>query len=562
MLGTFRRSSRRIGSMATAGGLKNDPSEGPPPDERRLEELQDALRKVLASNSFAGSRRLRQLLSYLAQAAMDGRTDLTQYEIAEELFHRSEDFNPSEDASVRKLVSHLRRKLDEYYATEGRNDPTLISLPSRSYLPRIRSRAPTLAAAPVAAGLTAPSRPYFIGFLLGLLPLLLAAALWSIRSEPGRTFPPGAAAIRTARGDICGPGLDIAPGAVRLGPPIGPSEEFTGAMAFAPEYPTQQAGIMAFDGPDRFVRLGRHFKTRALIEFGIETAGAYRGPESWFEFDLHAQRGSFRWFTIRRLGNRYVAFVSPDGFDWRPFGGPLEHGTPGLDPLAAIYAFNGRTDNPAAEAVFHSLGVGPSFHHRAEGPLNAGEFAGWRTSSGCTEPPDARIRGDALETGFSPRSMNCIWTLSRETPQSDWSFSTLLDFVPAAGSSAGLRLEGAQGSVSISRRDLGGGSILMELPHDDDARIPDFRGLPPLFLRLRLVKGTLSASVSRDGERFLPIPREVSAAKLGALRRIGIFTSVAHWASPGERPPARFYRIQQDVETLAPLPGSASGGGR
>ena len=72
-------------------------------------------------------------------SAPDGPpVDLVQLEV--ELFGRGESFDPQTDAIVRTEVSRLRAKLRTYYNTDGRDDPVIIDLPTRSYTPVFKSR--------------------------------------------------------------------------------------------------------------------------------------------------------------------------------------------------------------------------------------------------------------------------------------------------------------------------------------------------------------------------------------------------------------------------------------
>ena len=56
----------------------------------------------------------------MANASLEGRSTVDQYEIAKEVLGRSAEFNPWDDATVRKLATRLRQKLDEYDAGSGR----------------------------------------------------------------------------------------------------------------------------------------------------------------------------------------------------------------------------------------------------------------------------------------------------------------------------------------------------------------------------------------------------------------------------------------------------------
>lgn len=106
-----------------------------------IEDCEQQIRRILDSPLFSGSKRLSEFVSFSARAAMEGRTEIDQYEVASEVLNRAEDFNPLDDASVRKLASQVRAKLEEYFQEQGVTDPVLVSLPRRSYVLRFRANA-------------------------------------------------------------------------------------------------------------------------------------------------------------------------------------------------------------------------------------------------------------------------------------------------------------------------------------------------------------------------------------------------------------------------------------
>ena len=103
--------------------------------EENAEACRRQVQRILASHEFVTSRQLRDFLQYVSEAAFEGRTHLDQIEIAEKVLQRGKDFNPLDDASVRKLGTALRQRLDRFYETDGSQDPVRISLPVRSYVP-------------------------------------------------------------------------------------------------------------------------------------------------------------------------------------------------------------------------------------------------------------------------------------------------------------------------------------------------------------------------------------------------------------------------------------------
>jgi len=101
----------------------------PQPDDLRLE-----VARLLASPMFSHSDAMRRLLAYLAEKAAAGQTEgLKEFTIGVEAFHKPSDYSPQEDPTVRVVASKLRRRLDEYYATEGAARPYRIEIPKGHY---------------------------------------------------------------------------------------------------------------------------------------------------------------------------------------------------------------------------------------------------------------------------------------------------------------------------------------------------------------------------------------------------------------------------------------------
>lgn len=106
------------------------------------ESILGELSRVLASEQFAGMERSSMLLRFLVREALAGHgARMKEYTIATEALGRSESFDPRTDPIVRAEVSRLRSRLEQYYATEGENDPLVILLPRGSYLPQFQNHA-------------------------------------------------------------------------------------------------------------------------------------------------------------------------------------------------------------------------------------------------------------------------------------------------------------------------------------------------------------------------------------------------------------------------------------
>ncbi|HEX4808010.1 MAG TPA: malectin domain-containing carbohydrate-binding protein [Bryobacteraceae bacterium] len=85
---------------------------------------------------FARSPRLTKLLAYICKKYFEGKADrLSELTIAIEVFGRSLNFDRSQDAIARVEAHRLRKKLKEFYETEGKDHAVHISLQLGSYVP-------------------------------------------------------------------------------------------------------------------------------------------------------------------------------------------------------------------------------------------------------------------------------------------------------------------------------------------------------------------------------------------------------------------------------------------
>ncbi|WP_047495728.1 hypothetical protein [Terriglobus sp. TAA 43] len=90
--------------------------------------------RIAHSEAFQKSLRLPALLRYLAACTLQGdRAGLTEQAIGRAVFDKTEDFNPTEDSSVRVYVRQLRLRLYEYFQSVGVNESALIEIPKGGY---------------------------------------------------------------------------------------------------------------------------------------------------------------------------------------------------------------------------------------------------------------------------------------------------------------------------------------------------------------------------------------------------------------------------------------------
>jgi len=153
------------------------------------------IEKLVSSHVLHGSESLCKLLRYLAKHALDHPgTPIKEYQIATEVFGRSDDFDPQLDSMVRVQAGRLRGKLGEYYSANGAEDAVIVDLPKGTYVvafhyrpnatkPHVNNAEPI----PPAVSATAGGRKWVaavlsLGFLLGLAALAIFGLLWSRNS--------------------------------------------------------------------------------------------------------------------------------------------------------------------------------------------------------------------------------------------------------------------------------------------------------------------------------------------------------------------------------------------
>lgn len=90
------------------------------------------LEKILDSPDFSHAERYRDLLKYLFEASIKG-IQLKQTTIAIDFFGKDSNFIPGEDPIVRVYIGNLRKKLDHFYLTEGKNEKARLSIPKGHY---------------------------------------------------------------------------------------------------------------------------------------------------------------------------------------------------------------------------------------------------------------------------------------------------------------------------------------------------------------------------------------------------------------------------------------------
>lgn len=108
-----------------------------PAAEKSMEQLvREELGRILESRIFKLSTRMKRFLRFVVETTLEGGADsLKEYVIGTEVYDRRPPYEPSQDSIVRTEARRLRNKVKEYYETEGKTDPVIISFRAGSYVP-------------------------------------------------------------------------------------------------------------------------------------------------------------------------------------------------------------------------------------------------------------------------------------------------------------------------------------------------------------------------------------------------------------------------------------------
>ena len=124
--------------MSTAVNLKKPvplPSQDDPDAKAVLTELE----RILASRFFKDATRGRQFLNYVVRYKLEEHTNpIKERTIGTEVFNRPAGYQTGDDSVVRVQASEVRRRLEQFYQSEGLNAAVRIELPLGSYSPVFR----------------------------------------------------------------------------------------------------------------------------------------------------------------------------------------------------------------------------------------------------------------------------------------------------------------------------------------------------------------------------------------------------------------------------------------
>ncbi|MBI4893767.1 MAG: hypothetical protein HY821_24325 [Acidobacteria bacterium] len=99
-----------------------------------LADRRDLLSRIASSPAFQKSQRSREFLLYVGTRCLtDSPAAIREQEIGVEVFGRSSNYDTSQDTIVRVQGSQLRKRLQQFFSEEGRDEPWVVEMPKGSY---------------------------------------------------------------------------------------------------------------------------------------------------------------------------------------------------------------------------------------------------------------------------------------------------------------------------------------------------------------------------------------------------------------------------------------------
>jgi hypothetical protein len=121
------------------------------PPSVELQEQRAELKSVLESGAFVRAPKLAQLLSYLCERLFEGKAgEIKEYSIGIEVFGRSQSYDQNSDSIVRVEANRLRKRLAEFYGSDGASHRLKITIPVGQYVPEFEAAAVTKTELPAA----------------------------------------------------------------------------------------------------------------------------------------------------------------------------------------------------------------------------------------------------------------------------------------------------------------------------------------------------------------------------------------------------------------------------
>ena len=155
-------------------------------DKPSAEERLALVKRIAGSSQFQRSARLRDFLLYVGRKSIqDDGAEIHEQEIGLQVFGRAPSYDRSQDNIVRVNATELRKRIENYFANDGADEPLILEIPRGGYKPVFHPRPSLTAVAadgpgPASLVLTSPGtvriRVHAPLILLGAVALVFAVA--------------------------------------------------------------------------------------------------------------------------------------------------------------------------------------------------------------------------------------------------------------------------------------------------------------------------------------------------------------------------------------------------
>ncbi|MGD0047502.1 MAG: hypothetical protein ABSE42_10820 [Bryobacteraceae bacterium] len=156
-----------------------------PVDDAEREAIRQQLERMLANPLFKYSKRYPNLLRYVVENTLEGRTgELKERSLGVAVFGREPDYDTNVDPVVRATAGEIRKRIAQYYHEPGHAMEVRIDLSPRSYIPEFEmpARVQPPAVAPIQQAAPAASHPAMLRWralaLASAVGLLVVATVW------------------------------------------------------------------------------------------------------------------------------------------------------------------------------------------------------------------------------------------------------------------------------------------------------------------------------------------------------------------------------------------------
>lgn len=157
---------------------------------RTTAERRAVVERVLSSQEFGASARIRAFLAFVCDRALnDSSVQLHEQEIGRRVFGRGADYDTTSDNVVRVTACQARKKLERFFSLEGLREPCILEIPRGQYTPVFRERSLSIDTAKsgqrqlLGRLVTPPRAPLFLAVSSFLAFILALWAWWAPRTE-------------------------------------------------------------------------------------------------------------------------------------------------------------------------------------------------------------------------------------------------------------------------------------------------------------------------------------------------------------------------------------------